>query len=181
MEDFLRENPKTYRHIFMDEAEAICLAFDGKIVQNTIMSIYHHYHAGNCPNKQCNDSTLKPYENLTDKLAQHQPKMTDWGELWFMVDINQASIFLPKHSPQMLKTPDIVLSKVMRCTERVFNVFKQFYSMPLPLLPKKLMDNMNIPNITIGHHILGILDLFGWHYLQLCCVKERGDKIRRGC
>ncbi|KAH0818667.1 hypothetical protein GEV33_004124 [Tenebrio molitor] len=151
--DFLKTNKKSYKHIFMDEAEAICLALDGSIIRNTLAAIYRGYHAGNCASTCCEHVDLQPNEHISEKLTRHSS--TQWGELWFMVDINQASLFLPKHSPPILKTPSVVLSKVMRSTGYIFGVFKQFYTVPMPLLPKKILESMNIPDITIGHHIFG--------------------------
>ncbi|RZC39714.1 uncharacterized protein BDFB_008988, partial [Asbolus verrucosus] len=154
METFLKTNKNVYKHIFMDEAEAICLAFDSTIIQNTLKAIYSRYHDGNCSVKNCEHSALQLYEHISDKMKKHNTP-NQWGELWFMVDINQASLFLPKHSPQMLKTPSILLSKVMRSTGYIFDVFKQFYTVPMPLLPREILANMNIPDITIGHDVYG--------------------------
>lgn len=138
---------KIYKHIFMDEAEAICLAFSEIISQNTINAIYQRYHDGNCKTTDCQNPNLSSHYD-------HQSK-EEWGELWFMVDINQASLFLPKFSPNILKTPSVVLTKVMRSTVSIFNLFKQFYSVPMPLLPQNLLRNMNLSTISIGHHING--------------------------
>ncbi|KAJ3641236.1 hypothetical protein Zmor_027751 [Zophobas morio] len=152
--DFLKNNKNVYKHVFMDEAEALCLALDDRIIKNTLATIYKKYHDGNCTRCGCNEGELLPVEDITDKLNRHQGTAT-WGALWFMVDINQASLFLPKHSPKVLKTPSILLTKVMRSTGYIFTVFKQFYSVPMPLLPKKIQDSMHIPEITIGHHVFG--------------------------
>lgn len=132
----------------MDEAEAICLAFEECIMKKTLATIFQRYHDGNCTATNCQDvSTF--YENP----EKHCCSL--WGELWLLVDINQASLFLPKHSPLLLKKPDIVLSKVMRSTGYIFQVFKQYYTNPMPLLAKSMLNNMKIPEITLGHHILG--------------------------
>ncbi|EEZ97322.1 uncharacterized protein LOC103314418 isoform X1 [Tribolium castaneum] len=152
LSDFFKNNQNAYKHVFMDEAEAICLALDGAIIGNTLSAIYRCYHAGNCSLKSCPNAILHS-DNILEKLQSHDG--TNWGELWFMVDINQASLFLPKHSPQILKTPSLILSKVMRSTGFIFEVFRQFYSVPMPLLPKEILQNVNIPEITIGHHVWG--------------------------
>lgn len=153
IEEFLSTNKNIYKHIFMDEAEALCLALDGVIMHSTLNAIYRRYHDANCDHSNCPDGVLES-GNISEKLLKH-PFNDTWGELWFMVDINQASMFLPKHSPSVLKTPSIVLSKVMRATGYIFDVFKQFYIIPMPLLPKKIQKNMYIPEITIGHHMNG--------------------------
>lgn len=151
--DFFKNNKNSYRHVFMDEAEAICLALDGSIIRSTLSAMYRCYHDGNCTLKKCPDGILQNDE-ISEKIQKHGDNNT-WGELWFMVDINQASLFLPKHSPQVLKTPTLILSKVMRSTGYIFGVFKQFYSVPMPLLPKKILQNVKIPEITVGHHVYG--------------------------
>ncbi|XP_071051519.1 uncharacterized protein [Onthophagus taurus] len=130
---FMRLNERNYKHVFMDEAEAICLAFDKEIMTTTLSTIFQKYQDGN-------------------KISHINQ---DWGELWFLVDMHQASLFLPRHSPNLLKTPSIILSKVMRSTGYIFNIFKQFYSNPMPNLPQKILNNINIPNISLGHHISG--------------------------
>lgn len=145
--EFLTKTKKIYKHIFMDEAEAICLAFSDKISHNTIATICQRYHEGNCTIKHCQNSDLAAHCDIQNHDA--------WGELWFMVDINQASLFLPKFSPRVLKTPTITLTKVMRSTVSIFNLFKQFYSVPMPLLPQNVLQNINLSTITIGHHING--------------------------
>lgn len=144
---FLTKTNKTYKHIFMDEAEAICLAFSETISHNTITTIFQHYHDGNCTISHCKTSDLAVHTGIRDQ--------EEWGELWFMVDINQASLFLPKFSPNILKAPSIILTKVMRSTVSIFNLFKQFYSVPMPLLPQKILKDINLSTISIGHHING--------------------------
>lgn len=131
----------------MDEAEAICLAFSDTISHNTIAAICARYHDGNCKIPHCKSNDLAAHTHVHDQ--------DEWGELWFLVDINQASLFLPKFSPNLLKTPTIILTKVMRSTASIFNLFKQFYSVPMPLLPQKLVNNSSLSAITIGHHING--------------------------
>ncbi|XP_044263120.1 uncharacterized protein LOC123010340 isoform X2 [Tribolium madens] len=153
LSDFSKNNKNSYKHVFMDEAEAIFLALDGAIIRNTLNAIYRYYHDGNCNLKSCPDAIVHSSDNILEKIHTHDG--TNWGELWFMVDINQASLFLPKPSPQILKTPSLILTKVMRSTGFIFGVFKQFYSVPMPLLPKKILQNVNIPEITIGHHVCG--------------------------
>ncbi|XP_017786523.1 PREDICTED: uncharacterized protein LOC108569441 [Nicrophorus vespilloides] len=143
---FLLRNNKPYKHIFIDEAEVTCLVFEKIIMESMYTVIYERYHDGNC---DCR------YKNIGDEdiLKKHDSK--DWGELWFLVDINQASLFLPKHSPNILKTPHIVLSKVMRTTGNIFDVFKQFYTLPMPSLHSSILSQVSIPDIRLGHHVLG--------------------------
>lgn len=144
---FLTKTTSNYKHIFMDEAEAICLAFSDTISHSTISAICSCYHDGNCKIPYCRNPDLTAHRSIANQ--------EEWGELWFMVDINQASLFLPKFSPNLLKNPTIILNKVMRSTVSIFNVFKQFYSMPMPLLPQKILKNINLSSISIGHHING--------------------------
>lgn len=129
MDDFLKKNQKKYKHVFMDESEAICLAFNPKIIKNTFERI----------------------ESVRDNTADSP------GCLWYLVDINQAAIFMPKQSPNVLKTPDAVLRKVMRSTKNIFHMFIQFYKDPFPLLPPALKQTAydRIQDIEIGHEIWG--------------------------
>lgn len=139
MDGFLKSNTTKYKHIFMDEAEAICLAFKPTISQQTILSVYENYHKGNCTSKNCDISNL---------LMPCDGEKQEWGQLWFLVDINQATLFLPKYSPSVLKQPSVVLSKVMRSTGNIFSLFRQFYSRPAP--------SAGISSgIGIGHYIQG--------------------------
>ncbi|XP_021913424.1 uncharacterized protein LOC110826763 isoform X2 [Zootermopsis nevadensis] len=131
---FLKGNKKGYKHIFMDESEAICLSFEERIITQTFEEIFKHYHMGNpCAGAQ-------------------EP-----GVLWFLVDINQASLFLPKHSPNILKTPDVILTNVVRSTGTIYRVFKQFYQEPVPRFPAavKLEAYQNLQGISIAHNISG--------------------------
>lgn len=153
MDDFLQNNVNKYKHIFMDETEALCLAFDHQVIINTLTAVYKCYHDGNCKEMNCKFSNLRDDLDIKSMIRQHSNIF--WGDMWFMVDTNQASLFLPKHSPEMLKTPSIILSKVMRTTGYIFNVFKKFYSKPMPMLPPSLLANIKIPNIEIGHDIIG--------------------------
>lgn len=137
MEGFMKNRPSKYKHVFMDEAEAICIAFKPTISQQTISALYDCYHKGNCSLKNCND--LLSHRETVDGGSE------EWGQLWFLVDINQATLFLPRYSPSMLKTPSVVLSKVMRSTGCIFSLFRQFYSPPLPATS----------TIGIGHYIQG--------------------------
>lgn len=127
IDGFLLRTKKKYRHIFMDESEAICLAFNENIIRDTFERI----------------------ENVRDGSD---------GCLWYLVDINQAAIFLPKHSPNILKKPDVVLRKVMRSTKNIYEMFHKFYTDPFPSLPtavKQIAYN-RIENIEIGHDISGL-------------------------
>lgn len=110
----------------MDEAEAICLAFEATIASRTISTILEKYYAGN---SHCNSFINENNNTIYNK----------WGSLWFLVDINQASLFLPKHSPEILKTPNIRLTKVMRSTGNIF----------------KLLQTLTMPGTSIGHQIIG--------------------------
>ena len=142
---FLSKNTKNYKHIFMDESEALCLAFDDNIVSTTMSTVYKKYHGGNCKKVNCKETDMSH--------ANRECCCEKWGELWFLVDINQASLFLPKHSPHVFKKPTIILSKVMRSTANIFNLFKQFYINPFPHM--RQLTTMTIPNIILGHHITG--------------------------
>lgn len=145
----MRNNVKKYRHIFMDECEAICLAFNEKIVVETFSTIKRsrltdfdeHFYK-----KQC-----EYYGNQCD---EYDNKL--YGDLWYLVDINQATLFIPKHSPSMLKKPTITLSKVMRNTGTIYRIFSQFYKNPLPKVEAaaKLSD-LYLNNINLGHTING--------------------------
>lgn len=138
--DFLLGNRKRYRHVFMEEAEAICLAFSPEIVRNTCTQIYKRYHDGNCGVEDCPAYS----DDIVRSMKSHN--LENWGELWFLVDINQASLFLPKQSPEFLKVPTIVLNQVMRCTKSIFDFFNTFYNRPLDI-------PLKIPNIYCGHNI----------------------------
>lgn len=139
----------------MDEAEAICLAFEDTIMMKTVSTIYQRYHDGNCKTARCSNS-LEPYRTAEEctRIFDNHP-MDGWGQLWFLVDINQASLFIPKHSPAILKIPSVVLNRVMRSTGSIFNVFKQLYSNPIPVIPKPVLAKMNLNNINMGHTIAG--------------------------
>lgn len=153
---FLARNTKNYRHIFMDETEAICIVFEEFVGRNTLNLIFEKYHKGNCKDPECdlNVKEWKSSKELTEIFQRHINAEIDWGELWFMVDINQASLFLPKYSPEILKTPDITLNKVMRNSRNILEFFKPFYSNPLPKM-KKLMTQIDLPLIQCGHQING--------------------------
>ncbi|XP_060524020.1 uncharacterized protein LOC132700609 [Cylas formicarius] len=117
-EEFLKGNSKKYKHVFMDESEAICLAFSADIVHTTLSRIYSCYHAANCKDTRCPYGTLEKNYHINDLVNNHR-EVESWGELWFLVDTNQAMMFLPKYSPEILKTPHIVLNKIMRSTEQI--------------------------------------------------------------
>lgn len=139
----------------MDEAEAICLAFENAIMMKTISQIYQRYHDGNCTIPNCTASTItySTSEDCARIFEKHNLK--NWGQLWFLVDINQASLFLPKHSPNILKTPNIILNRVMRTTGNIFEVFKNFYMNPLPMLPQAFKLKMKLNDVDVGHNITG--------------------------
>ncbi|KAJ8927204.1 hypothetical protein NQ314_020363 [Rhamnusium bicolor] len=143
MGDFLRGYRKKYKHIFMDEAEAVCISFHQSIIKETISAVYSHYHDGNCSIENCQHATLE----------KHHSK--DWGELWFMIDANQAQLFLPRHYLSAFRTPTIILSKIMRSTKCIFNIFKEFYNDPVSKLPMPTTGNIVIPNLSVGHKICG--------------------------
>ncbi|XP_076251041.1 uncharacterized protein LOC143190554 isoform X2 [Rhynchophorus ferrugineus] len=123
--DFMKNNKNKYKHIFMDEAEAIILSFQKEIVQNTFYQIYKAYHHGNCAIEDCSLISWEAYNrySISTLIKLHVDQKIQWGELWFMVDTNQALMFLPKHSPEILKRPQIVLNKVIRSTKRICNFF----------------------------------------------------------
>ncbi|XP_030757841.1 uncharacterized protein LOC115883624 isoform X2 [Sitophilus oryzae] len=125
-EDFLKNNKIKYKHIFMDEAEATILSFKKEIVENTFYNIFRAYHNGNCPLETCTLASLEAFEkyNISTLIELHLDQKINWGQLWFMVDTNQALMFLPKHSPKILKTPQIVLNKVIRSTKRICRFFR---------------------------------------------------------
>lgn len=138
---------KTYKHVFMDEAEAISLTFKDDICRKTISTLYECYHNGNCTLDNCTNSDISAHYST-------KPEET-WGELWFLVDINQATIFPTRPTPSILKEPTMVLNKVMRSTGSIFNMFKQFYSRPMPTLQVSINADMNTMTISVGHHISG--------------------------
>lgn len=126
----------------MDEAEALCLAFDVSIMTTTFSIIFQKYRAGNCEKSNCKHEDNTCLSN-------------NWGQLWFLTDMHQASLFLPTNSPQLLKNPSIILNKVMRSTAHIYEVFKQFYTKPMPCLPKEILNQINIPMIKMGHNFSG--------------------------
>jgi len=134
IEGFLKQNNNGYKHIFMDESEAICLSFEENIITLTFQEIFKRYHMGN------------------SSAGVEEP-----GVLWFLVDINQASLFLPKHSPNILKTPDVILTKVVRSTGTIYRVFQQFYQEPIPRMSAaiKLEAYQNLQGISIAHNVNG--------------------------
>lgn len=131
---FMKGNSNGYKHVFMDESEAICMSFEENTITLTFQELLKRYHMGNS-----NDVTEEP------------------GVMWFLVDINQASLFLPKHSPNILKTPDVILTKVVRSTGTIYRAFRQFYQEPFPRMPAvvKLEAYQNLQGITIAHDVSG--------------------------
>lgn len=176
---FLLRNNSKYKHIFMDEAEAICLSFDDTIMLKTLSSIYQRYHDGNCKTPEC-IYTGKFYKTPEERLQifqGHQNQTDQWGQLWFLVDINQASLFLPKHSPALLKIPSLVLNRVMRSTGHIFNVFQQFYSNPIPVIPQPILQKMKLTNINMGHNISGP----PIYWVDLYIHKKSFDRSEHNC
>jgi len=133
-DEFLRKNTKKYKHVFMDEAEATILSFHKEIVQNTFYKLYKAYHDGNCNKEKCNLATLDTFQqnSITTLIQQHGEEKIHWGELWFLVDTNQTLIFLPKHSPQILKTPNVILNKLIRSTKSISSFFSAVTEQPIP-------------------------------------------------
>jgi len=131
---FLKGNRKGYRHVFMDESEAICMSFEENIITLTFQELMKCYDMGNS-----NNATEEP------------------GVMWFLVDINQASLLHQKHSPNILKTPDVILTKVVRSTCTIYRAFRQFYQQPFPRMPAvvKLEAYQNLQGITIAHNVSG--------------------------
>ncbi|KAJ8961502.1 hypothetical protein NQ318_014751 [Aromia moschata] len=147
---FLRGNTKKYKHIFMDEAEAVCLSFHKSILSETMTQVYRHYHDGNCDVEDCQNASLDADLHVGDKIKRHCSK--DWGELWFMIDSNQAMILIPTYSPVDLRSPTFCLSQIMRSTKSIFDVFKTFYNGPVPRPP---VAPSRLPNLSLGHAIQG--------------------------
>lgn len=170
-EGFLDKNTKKYRHIFMDECEAICLAFKEEIITNTFKNIEkcrqvdydeEFYITQNNTHQQQNqiagnelDETTEMIKTIKINTSTDQPKNV-YGDLWFLVDINQATIFIPKHAPSVLKQPNITLSKVIRNTGTIYKVFSQFYKNPTPTVTSKAgLSELYLNNINIGHDVDG--------------------------
>lgn len=109
----------------------------------TMATVFRKYRSGNCTKTDCG------HENNSSCYSPN------WGELWFLADMHQASLFLPKLTPEFLKKPSVVLNKVMRSTGNIFNMFKQFYANPMPSLPQQILSQINIPLISLGHQISG--------------------------
>ncbi|XP_066150369.1 uncharacterized protein [Euwallacea fornicatus] len=123
--DFLKNNKNSYKHIFMDESEAIILSFETEIVQNTFYRLYKAYHDGNCPRKECGLATPEAFQQhpVSRLLKFHIEEKILWGELWFLVDTNQALMSLPKRSLDILKTPNVTLTKLIRSTTHICTFF----------------------------------------------------------
>lgn len=131
---FLVGNNKGYKHVFMDESEAICMSFEESIITLTFQELMKRYKMGNS-----NNVTEEP------------------GVMWFLVDINQAFLFLPKNSPNILKTPDVRLTKVVRSTGTIYRAFRQFYQEPFSRMPAvvKLEAYQNLQDISVAHNVSG--------------------------
>lgn len=63
IDGFLRGCKQKYKHVFMDEAEAISICFKRSILVETLSEIYRHYHDGNCNRENCQHSTLGTKKN----------------------------------------------------------------------------------------------------------------------
>lgn len=125
----------------MDEAEAIILSFEKEIVQNTFYRIYKAYHDGNCYRENCTlaDPEAFKLHSISKLLKLHIEEKISWGELWFMVDTNQALMNLPKHSPHILKKPDVTLNKLIRSTSQICSFFSAVTKHSLP------QEHINFP------------------------------------
>ncbi|KAH1027426.1 hypothetical protein HUJ05_000937 [Dendroctonus ponderosae] len=132
---FMKNNRNKYKHIFMDETEAIIISFGPEIVQNTFYKIYQAYHDGNCFRENCSLSGLEAFQQhpISALIKLHIEAKISWGELWFMVDTNQAFISLPKNSPEILKSPHIILNKLIRSTSQICSFFSIVTQQPVPL------------------------------------------------
>lgn len=75
--------------------------------------------------------------------------------MWFMIDANQAQLFLPKHCPEIFRTPTLVLSEIMRSTKSIFDVFKVFYDEPVSKNVSLTIGDVVVPNLSMGHDIEG--------------------------
>lgn len=152
----------------MDECEAICLAFEEKIVSNTFSDIqkcrlrnydenYKFVEEKYDKNYTQNSGVeYKIERNEIIKIVKKIEESLIYGDLWYLVDINQATMFIPKHSPSELKVPSVRLTRVIRNTETIYKTFSSFYKNPLPTIPAaaKLSD-FYLNNIEIGHNIKG--------------------------
>lgn len=58
IDGFLKGCTKKYKHLFMDEAEAVSICFNQSIIKETLSKIYGHYHSGNCQRENCEYATL---------------------------------------------------------------------------------------------------------------------------
>lgn len=167
-EGFFDKNVKKYRHIFMDECEAICLSFKEEIITNTFKNIYDarqtdfdeeffkiQNNLTEISDDSENDTNCVEEKNSDKEVNTNQPTHL-YGDLWFLVDINQATIFLPKYAPQLLKKPTVTLSKVLRNTGTIYGVFSQFYKNPTPTITSKAgLSELYLNNINLGHNIVG--------------------------
>lgn len=145
---------KRYRHIFMDECEAICLAFNEKTIIHTFGTIQECRLTDYDEEYERCFTKLKFKKNIENNgLVNKTIRPKTYGELWYLVDINQAALFLPKYSPPMLKKPDIVLSKVIRNTATIYKVFSQFYKNPIPVMAQ--LADFYLNNVNVGHNIIG--------------------------
>ncbi|XP_077295579.1 uncharacterized protein LOC143917848 isoform X2 [Arctopsyche grandis] len=165
---FLLHNQMKYRHIFMDECEAICLAFEEKIVSNTFGDIEkcrlrnydeNYKFVEEKYDKNHTQNSGVEYKIERDEIVKIVTKIEEsliFGDLWYLVDINQATMFIPKHSPNLLKVPTVRLTRVIRNTETIYKTFSSFYKNPLPTIPAaaKLSD-FYLNNLEIGHNIKG--------------------------
>ncbi|XP_023310112.1 uncharacterized protein LOC108906877 [Anoplophora glabripennis] len=150
---FLKGCTKKYKHIFMDESEAVSICFNQSIMKETLSEVYKHYHGGNCHVENCEYATLGMDLNIPQQIKNHHNK--DWGEMWFMIDANQAQLFLPKHCPEIFRTPALVLSEIMRSTKSIFDVFKVFYNEPALKKVALTIGDIVVPNLSVGHDIEG--------------------------
>lgn len=151
----------------MDECEAISLAFNEKIVTNTFDKIKKCRLIDNNENyrivegyynKNYQKNISMGYTIERDEIIKIEKRscMSAYGDLWYLVDINQATFFIPKYSPDILKKPTFKLTRVVRNTETIYRTFSEFYKNPLPTIPAaaKLSD-IYLSDLEIGHKIKG--------------------------
>lgn len=150
----------------MDECEAICLAFAENIITGTFENIKKCRLIDHDAQYEANQLSATNYASqgeggygyfiVNNEIVRRKvpPRSENlYGEMWFLVDINQAALFLPKYSPIILKNPQIVLSKVIRNTGTIFKVFSQFYKNPIPAASQ--LADLYLNTMDIGHKING--------------------------
>ncbi|KAL1505915.1 hypothetical protein ABEB36_005364 [Hypothenemus hampei] len=172
-DDFLKNNTVNYKHVFVDESEATILSFNVEYIRKTFYRIYQTYHNGNC-NKmdKCELVTMKMFlkYSLVELVKMH-PDTLLWGELWFMVDTNQALVPLPRHSPEILKTPHIVLNRLIRSTNQICNFFGKIMYQPIPIKYLKFPKYSKEPPIFWVEQKSAVSETVAEVIIDLCSSK----------